>query len=79
MQTNCADIGKNIAEQTYHTLQAYIVIRTKRGESQQQRLGTLLQSPVFRLHHGKDSFAQQKCKNAHARAQLSLVQTGPLS
>ena len=39
-------------------LQAYLVIRTKRGENQQKRLKTLLQSPVFRLHHGSDSFKQ---------------------
>ena len=39
-------------------LQAYLVIRTKRGESQQKRLKTLVQSPVFRLHHGTDSFRQ---------------------
>ncbi|KAL3162395.1 Fatty acyl-CoA reductase 2, variant 2 [Trebouxia sp. C0010 RCD-2024] len=37
---------------------AYLVIRTKKGESQQQRLKTLLSGPVFRLHHGTDSFHQ---------------------
>ena len=39
-------------------MQAYLVIRTKRGENQQKRLKTLLQGPVFRLHHGTDSFRQ---------------------
>lgn len=40
------------------TLQAYLVIRTKRGESQQKRLKTILQSPVFRLHHEPQKFRQ---------------------
>ena len=39
-------------------MQAYLVIRTKSGENQQKRLKTLLQGPVFRLHHGTDSFRQ---------------------
>lgn len=37
-------------------MQAYLVIRTKRGESQQKRLKTILQSPVFKLHHEPQQF-----------------------
>lgn len=55
--------------------QAYLVIRTKKGESQQQRLKTLLSGPVFRLHHGTDSFHQASqpymtympCSGSHRR------------
>ena len=53
-------------------MQAYLVIRTKRGESQQKRLKTLLQGPVFRLHHGTDSFRQV----SHNSLAASLCQSG---
>ena len=43
---------------TLSYLQAYLVIRTKRGESQQKRLKTILQSPVFKLHHEPQKFRQ---------------------
>ena len=39
-------------------LQAYLLIRLKRGETQQKRLEKLLQSPVFSLRHDKDSLEQ---------------------
>ncbi|KAL0029274.1 hypothetical protein WJX79_006937 [Trebouxia sp. C0005] len=72
-------IGGLVLEQLLrvgHIGKAYLVIRTKRGESQQKRLKTLLQGPVFRLHHGTDSFRQIMSKVEVIPGDLAKPQCG---